>query len=62
MSFIKQFYNKNKQFINYTLVSLFCTGILYFLYFLITYLTNGRYLVANFIAYIISFTILFVLD
>lgn len=59
---LKNLYKENKQFIEYILVSLFCTGILYFLYFFVTWITDGRYLVANFIAYIVSFTVLYVLD
>lgn len=59
---IEKFYYKNKEFIDYSLVSLVCTLILYILYFFVTYLTNGRYIIANFIAYFVSFTILFILD
>lgn len=59
---IKRFYEKNKEFIDYSAVSLFCTVILYFLYFFVTWITDGRYLVANFIAYVVSFTVLFILD
>ena len=59
---LKKIYKENKQFIDYSLVSLFCTGTLYFLYFFITWITDGRYLVANFIAYVVSFTVLYVLD
>lgn len=59
---IEKFYYKNKEFIDYTIVSLACTGILYFLYFLITWITKGRYIIANFVAYFVSFTILFIWD
>lgn len=62
MDDIKKLYEKNKNFIKYSIVSLFCTGILYFLYFLITWLTNGKYIIANLIAYIVSFSVLFILD
>ncbi len=62
MDDIKKIYENNKQFIKYSIVSMFCTVILYFLYFLITWLTNGRYIIANLIAYIVSFSVLFILD
>ncbi len=53
---------KQKVFILYTLVSIFCTGVLYLLYYLINLITNENYFVANFIAYTVSFTILYLLD
>ena len=59
---IEKFYYKNKEFINYCIVSTVCTMILYFLYFLITWLTKGNYIFANLIAYITSFTILYIWD
>ena len=59
---LEKFYDKNKEFILYTLVSVICTVILYLLYFIITYATNGYYILANFIAYAVSFTILYILD
>lgn len=59
---IEKLYDKNKEFIEYTFVSLICTFILYFLYFVITWLTKGKYIVANFIAYFVSFTVLFFWD
>lgn len=59
---LEKFYDKNEEFIKYTLVSTICTVILYTLYFFITWITNGRYIVANFIAYAVSFTILFIWD
>lgn len=59
---LEKFYDKNEEFIKYTLVSTICTVILYALYFFITWITNGRYIVANFIAYAVSFTILFIWD
>lgn len=62
MDDIKKLYEKNKNFIKYSIVSLFCTVILYFLYFLITWLRNGKYIIANLIAYIVSFSVLFILD
>lgn len=46
----------------YSFVSFVCTGILYFLYILINWMTNGRYIIANLIAYTVSFAILFVWD
>lgn len=56
---LEKFYYKNKEFIDYSFVSFICTIILYSLYFLITWLTKGRYVLANFVAYFVSFTILF---
>ncbi len=58
----EKFYDKNEEFIKYTFVSTVCTGILYALYFFITWITKGRYLVANTIAYSISFIVLFIWD
>lgn len=62
MKSIKKIYKTNKQFIDYTGVSLFCTGILYGLYFGITWLTHGHYILANFVGYAVSFTVLYLLD
>ena len=62
MDDIKKLYEKNKNFIKYSIVSLFCTVILYFLYFLITWLRNGKYIIANLIAYIVSFSVLFIIN
>lgn len=61
-NFIEKLYYKNKEFFDYSIVSTVCTGILYFLYFFITWITNGKYIVANFIAYFVSFAVLFVWD
>lgn len=59
---LEKFYIKNKQFIDYNIVSLFCTGILYLVFFIVDLITHGNYLVANFFSYTISFTVLYVLD
>lgn len=59
---LEKFYDKNKEFINYCLVSAVCTGILYLVFFLIDLITKGNYLLANFFSYVISFTVLFIWD
>lgn len=59
---IEKLYYKNEEFIKYCLVSLVCTGILYFVFFFVDLITKGNYLLANFLSYTISFTILFVWD
>lgn len=59
---LEKFYDTNFEFIWYVLISLVCTGVLYVLYFVINNLTNGNYMVANFISYTISFSLLFYWD
>ncbi len=59
---LEKIYDKNKEFINYCLVSAVCTGILYIVFFLVDLITKGNYLLANFISYVVSFTILFFWD
>lgn len=59
---LEKFYYKNEEFIKYCLISLVCTGILYLVFFIVNKLTNGNYLLANFLSYTISFTILFIWD
>lgn len=59
---ISNFFNKHNTFIHYCIISLVCTIILYAVYYIINYLTNNMYILANFIAYLISFTILFCLN
>lgn len=59
---LEKFYDKNKEFINYCLVSAVCTGILYLVFFLVDLITKGNYLLANFFSYVISFTVLFIWD
>lgn len=59
---LEKFYNKNEEFIKYCVVSTVCTGILYLVFFIVDYVTNGNYLIANFLSYTISFTILFIFD
>lgn len=55
-------YKKNKKFIRYCSISIFCTIILYTIYFIITKINKDAYIIANFIAYIVSFSILFYLN
>lgn len=59
---LEKFYYKNEEFIKYCLISLVCTGILYLVFFLVDLITKGNYLLANFLSYTISFTILFIWD
>lgn len=55
-------YKTNKLFIHYCCISFFCTIIMYVLYISINFFTNGLYLLANIISYVVSFTTLFLLD
>lgn len=55
-------YKKNKEFIRYCTISVICTIVLYLIYFTITKINKETYILANFIAYIVSFTILFILN
>lgn len=59
---LEKFYDKNEEFIKYCLVSTICTGILYLVFFIVDLITKGNYLLANFLSYAISFTVLFILD
>lgn len=59
---LEKFYHKNEEFIKYCLISLVCTGILYLVFFIVNKVTNGNYLLANFLSYVISFTALFIWD
>lgn len=59
---LEKFYDKNEEFIKYCLVSTICTGILYLVFFIVDLITKGNYLLANFLSYTISFTVLFILD
>ena len=59
---LEKFYYKNKEFINYNIVSFICTIILYVVFFLVNLITKGNYLMANFFSYTISFTVLYILD
>ena len=59
---LEKFYNKNEEFIKYCVVSTVCTGILYLVFFIVDYITNGNFLIANFLSYTISFAILFIFD
>lgn len=62
MKKLKAIYKNNQKFINYTLVSIICTIILYSLYIILNYITNGLYILSNTIAYTVSFTILYLWD
>ena len=59
MGKIRSIYKKNEKFVYSSLISLVCTGIRFAIYFLFLNSTNGNYLLANLISYVISFTILF---
>ncbi len=59
---IEKLYYKNEEFIKYCFVSFVCTGILYLVFFLVDLITKGNYMLANFLSYTISFTILFIWD
>ena len=59
---LEKFYLKNREFIDYCLVSLVCTGILYLVFFIVDLITKGNYLLANFFSYTISFTVLYIWD
>ena len=59
---LEKFYYKNEEFIKYCLISLACTGILYLVFFIVDLITDGNYLLANFLSYTISFTVLFFWD
>ena len=62
MNKIKKIYLKNKIFIHYCIISFLCTIILYLVYFIVNYMSNNQYILANFFGYLISFTLLFILD
>ena len=53
---------KFSEFINYCLISIFCTIILYTVFYVVDKVTNGNYLLANFFSYFISFLILYILN
>lgn len=59
---LEKFYLKNKEFIDYNIVSFVCTLVLYLVFFIVDLLTKGNYLIANFLSYSISFSLLYVLD
>lgn len=58
----EKFYYKNKEFIDYNIVSFICTIILYLVFFIVDLISKGNYILANFFSYTISFTVLFILD
>lgn len=62
MNNIINIYNKNKKFIKYCSISIICTIILYLIYFFITKINTKAYILANFIAYLVSFSLLFYLN
>lgn len=55
-------YKNNKKFLRYCSISIVCTIILYLIYFIITKINPKAYIVANFIAYLFSFSLLFYLN
>lgn len=59
---LEKLYYKNEEFIKYCLISLVCTCILYVVFFVVDLITKGNYLLANFLSYTISFSVLFVWD
>lgn len=59
---LEKFYYKNEEFILYSLVSIFCTILLYLLFYIVDKITNGNYILANFVSYLLSFSLLFVLN
>lgn len=59
---LEKFYYKNEEFILYSLVSIFCTILLYLLFYVVDKITNGNYILANFISYLLSFSLLFILN
>lgn len=59
---LEKFYDKNKEFIRYCLISFICTIILYVVFFIVDLITKGNYLIANFFSYTISFTALFFMN
>ena len=59
MKKIKELYNDNKKFIYSSCISFGCTILRFLIYFLMLWLIDGKYLIANLISYVISFTILF---
>ena len=59
---LEKFYYKNEEFILYTIVSIFCTILLFLLFYIVDKLTDGNYILANFVSYLISFSLLFILN
>ena len=59
----QKFQDKDFQFVFYVLISNFSSLIFLILYVLFTYVfTNGNYILANTVAYTVSFTVLYLLD
>lgn len=61
-SALETFYSKNEKVIDYTVASIVCTIILYFIYFTVTWASGGHYVIANLLAYIVSFSLLYIWD
>lgn len=59
---LEKFYHKNKRVINYAFASIFCTILLFMIFYIVEFVTNGNYILANLIAYPVSFTLLYILD
>lgn len=55
-------FDKNRQIIEYTFVSVVCTLLFYLIFYIVDKITNGNYLLANFLSYTISFSLLYYLD
>lgn len=62
MNKLKDLYIKNKEFILYCGISFFCTILLYIIYYIIIKINKDAYILANFVAYLISFGLLFYLN
>ena len=59
---LEKFYDRNKEFLKYSLISVICTIILYIIFYIVNKITNGDYFLANFLSYFISFTVLFFMN
>jgi putative flippase GtrA len=63
MTLKQKFKDEDFQFVFYVLISNFSSVVFFLLYVLFTYvLTNGNYILANTVAYTVSFTVLYLLD
>ena len=58
----QRFFDRNRQIIEYTFVSIICTLLFYLIFYIVDKITNGNYLLANFLSYTISFSLLYYLD
>ena len=63
MTLKQKFKDEDFQFVFYVLISNFSSLVFLVLYVLFTYVfTNGNYILANTVAYAVSFTVLYLLD